>query len=64
MNAYRGAGRNIGLERAERGLEREEGSGEGGDSGQGVRGVGRGERGAGREKARKRPHPVRDAAGG
>ena len=64
MNAYRGAGRNIGLERAEKGREREEGSGEGRYSGQGVKGAGRGEREAGEEKARKRPHPVKDAARG
>ena len=64
MNAYRGAGRSIGLERAERGLEREEGSGEGGRIGQGVRSAGRGERGAGGDRTRKKPHLVRDAAGG
>ncbi len=62
MNAYRGAGRNIGLERAERGLEREEGSGEGRCSGKGVRRAGRGERGAGRERTRKKPNPARDSA--
>ncbi len=52
------------LERTERGRESEEGSGEGRYSGQGVKGAGRGEREAGEEKARKRPHPVKDAARG
>ncbi len=57
MNVYRGAGRNMASERAERCLEREEGSGEGRDSGKGVRGAGRREGNAGREKARKKPNP-------
>lgn len=58
MNAYIESGRNIGLERAESGLEREEGSGEGGYSGRGARRAGRREGKAGREKARKKPSPV------
>jgi len=57
------ARRSAALERAERGLEREEGSGEGGHSGKGERSAGRGERGAGEDRTRKRPHPVKDAAG-
>ncbi len=41
------------LERTERGRESEEGSGEGGDSGKGVKGAGRGRRRAGREDTKK-----------
>lgn len=63
MNVYRGAERNMASERAKRWREREEGSGEGRDSGKGVRGAGRREGNAGRISARKRPHPVKDAAG-
>lgn len=61
-NACRVVERNIGSELAEMGREREKGSGEGRYSGQGGRSAGRGERKARREKARKRPHLVRDAA--
>lgn len=58
----REAERNVPLERAERGREREEGSGEGRYSGQGVKGAGMGRRRAGRDKAQKKPNPARDSA--
>jgi len=50
----RGAERNMASERAERGLEVEEGSGEGGDSGQWARIAGRGEREGGRGEGTKK----------